>query len=216
MAGVDDTSELLDYMVSAIGEGSVTSGTTLEVAFLGTQILKDEGRDALTAAVNAEQQTQQKTLQSESPTLTSVGLFLTVALCSAFVGLAVVVWRMRKRRQQQWTEEVVMAARSREMSIMEQSNNEQRHPYGIDGPADYEDLVSVDPENPDKYSFDMGDNMKSELFGIHGGASSRGRMMPPAPPSESSEDDSWAQADATLASLGMRSSRANLDEIGEI
>ena len=210
---MDDTSEILDYMVSAIGKGTVTTGTTLQVAFLGTQIQKNEGRDALTAAINAEKQSQAK---DESPTLTTVGVFLIVALCLTFVGFLFVIWRMRKRRQQQWREEVVMATRSHEMAIMGQSNDELPQSYGIDGAVDCEDLVSVDPENPDKYSFDMGDNMKSALFGIHGDASPRGRMTRAAPPSESSEDDSWAQTEATLAPLEMRPTRVNLDEIGEI
>lgn len=203
-------------MVSAISKGTVTTGTTLKVSFLGTQIQKEEGRDALTAAVNAEQ--QQNQAQSQGQTFTAVGASLTAALSLAFVGLIFVIWRMRRRRQQQWREEVVMATRSHEMAIMGRSNNELPHNYGVEGAVDGDDVVSVNdfPDSQEKHSIDIGDNMKSNLFGIHGGASPRRMMTRSAPPSEASEDDSWAQTEATLASLNVRSSKVNVDETGEI
>jgi hypothetical protein len=215
VAGVDDTTELLDYMVSAIAKGTVTTGTTLQVAFLGTQIQKGEGRDALTAAVNADQKNEP---QNQSQSFTSVGASLAAALCLAFVGLLFVIFRMRRRRQQQWREEVVLATRSHEMAIMGRSNSELPHNYGIEGAVDGDDLVSVNtfPDSQEKYSFDMGDNMKSELYGIHGDASPRRMTKRSAPPSEASEDDSWAQTEATLASLNVSSSKVNVNETGEI
>jgi hypothetical protein len=217
VAGVDDTSELLDFMAQAISDGSVTMGTTLQVAFLGTQIQKDEGRDALNAAINAE---QAKTASAASANgFTSVGVILTSALCVAFVGFMIVIFRMRRRRHQQWREEVIMATRSHELAMMEEeANNEVPLEYDVDGAVDGQDLSVADfPDDQEKYTFDLGDNMKANMMGIHGEASQR-RNRISAPPSDSShsEDDSWAQADATLASLEVRSTRVNLDETAEI
>lgn len=220
MAGVDDTSELLDFMAQVISDGTVTMGTTLQVAFLGTQIQKDEGRDALNAAINAEQAKTASAAAANS--FTSVGVILTSALCVAFVGFMIVIYRMRRRRHQQWREEVIMATRSHELAMMEEEAiNELPMQYDIDGAADGQDLGSVvdfpDDQEKEKYTFDLGDNMKAGMMGIHGEASQRQNRMS-APPSDSShsEDDSWAQADATLASLEVRSTRVNLDETAEI
>jgi hypothetical protein len=217
VAGIDDTSELLDFMAKAISDGTVTMGTTLQVAFLGTQIQKDEGRDALNAAINAEQTKTSSAAATNG--FTSVGVILTSALCVAFVGFVVVIYRMRRRRHQQWREEVIMATRSHELALMEEANQELPMQYDIDGAVDGEDLVSVVefPDDQEKYTFDLGDNMKAGLMEIHGEASQRRNRLT-APPSDSShsEDDSWAQADATLASLEVRSTRVNLDETAEI
>ena len=212
VAGVDDTTELIDFMATAMSHGSVTVGTTMEVSFLGTQIQNNEPRDALNAAVNAIEQPA----QPKENNFTSVGVLLTVALCMAFVGLFLVIWKMRRRRHQYWREEVVMATRSQD-DIPLEYEVPQTYPtqYGIEkfdpleSPRQYgidnADLVSdgAFPEDQKEFTFDLGDRIKNELLGIHGGGGGGQRIMPGvAPPaSDSSEDDSWAQPDATLASL---------------
>jgi hypothetical protein len=190
VAGVDDVSELTDIIASSLSDGTVTKGTTMQVAFLGTQIETNEGRDSLNSAVNSAEKESISGSNSANQ-LTTMGMFLTIALCSAFAGLLIVIWRMRQRKQQQ----------IREAIAFEDNRS----------PEDNEHL-----DDSDDGLIDIGHSMKVELWNIHGGVSSPRRATPSASHSVASEEDSWAQADATLTPLGRHTKKMDMDEVGEI
>lgn len=117
--GVDDSTPLLNFIASSLSSGVVTASTSLQVSFLGTQIDPSSGgRDSLTAAVN---QNTPVVVEESNDTFTYVGILMTVALVCAFLGLVVVVWRMRQRRERMWRGEAVMATRAHEVYDMEEN-----------------------------------------------------------------------------------------------
>mmetsp|Transcript_21458 Transcript_21458/g.35534 ORF Transcript_21458/g.35534 Transcript_21458/m.35534 type:complete len:375 (+) Transcript_21458:232-1356(+) len=223
--GPDDPSTMVQFIASSLTNGVVTAGTSLQVAFLGTQIdPTNGGRDSLTAAINQDEPLADESASNDA--FTYVGILLTVALACAFVGLVAVVWRMRQRRQQRWREELIMTTDANTtldsggggaydttgIITLPQSDHEQRDTYDeSELPSQYgmENMV-IRPNHPGdlppaqgSYTFDLGDNMKLGVLGKHGGSSSRAKRAL-VEESEDSDVDSWAQTDATLGSLEVR------------
>mmetsp|Transcript_30018 Transcript_30018/g.44378 ORF Transcript_30018/g.44378 Transcript_30018/m.44378 type:complete len:395 (+) Transcript_30018:216-1400(+) len=237
--GPDDKNDMIDFIAHSIDDGIITSGSSLEAAFLGTQIL-DETNDVLPAINTIEISRNPTDKENVSKPFTSIGVVLVVGLTVAFIGLMFVVWRTRQRRKKWLRENVIMASNNhslnkeqpdiRDTQDTTDGSDEKEEPaevpqnFGLDCYAasdnsftDLDDVVVQDNNKP-SYEFDLGNSMKSSLFGVHG----QRRSTPFFPELESSsvadsDVDSWAQTDATIGSLDERISVVVGDgEVAEI
>jgi hypothetical protein len=216
--GPDDTTPLLNFITTSLSSGVVTATTSLQVAFIATHIDPTEGgRDSLAAPINEGT----PIALEEDGVFTYVGILLVVALVGAFLGLSLVVFRMRQRRQKAWREEAVMTRSQLESSfdegmIFDQGVDECRVAADEELPSQYglaQMVIHSDHDDDDSdglpeqgsYTFDLGDTMKWGVLGRHGGGSSRRNNRVAIPDEYSDSDvDSWAQTDATLGSLEVR------------
>lgn len=199
--GPSDSLEIIDFIAKQTELGAVDAGAPFRSAFLGIHV--DEGvagggngqagRDNLSSAINVPQIFQQE----DDGRLTSVGVLFVAGLCCAFVGVIMVAFRRRRyRRQEEFDYENEIRATS--------SSGEQ----AVDGDRQQRmDLLggNVDVQSSDdvRLSFDLADNMKSEMLNIHG-SPLQIRTVVLVDEHSDSDVDSWAQTDATLGSLEVR------------
>jgi hypothetical protein len=202
---------------------AVTATTdSLRVKFLGTELdygNSEPGRDNLPPAKNVVQVSFQA---PEDNTFTIVGIAIVVGMSLTVLALVVVIVRRRRRVkssfQHQEFQDEVKSENGTGSETFRLEDGQSPPPPGRD--LDGEILNDDDnlPESPDEfsreYNFDLGGWMKSELLGIHGESAisaqpSNGTAVPPPhSPSEDmlsdSDNDSWAQTEATIGSLELR------------
>jgi hypothetical protein len=212
--GADDTFSLVNFIANSISSGEVVAGSSLEAYFIGTHIdttgLTGDGREELNSNAINNEATTAAPLPTDN-TFTYIGGLMVAGLCAAFLGFLFVIYRMRQRRQKAWREEAVMATLSRDQEqqeIQEQYRKDRVIQLPLRDEEDLDELPSrygIDDEDSqqhsEQHSYDLGSNMKTSLFAVHGSRSRR--LDPPAKVDDSydSDVDSWAQTDATVGSL---------------
>lgn len=221
IVGLDDYLDTVALIAQQMNANAVTATTdSLRVKFLGTELSYGNftpGRDNLTPAKNVVQVSFQA---PDDNTFTIVGIAIVAGMSLTVLALVFVIVRRRRRvkssfQHQEFQDEVKSENDTGSETLRLEDG--QSPPPGRD--VDGEILNDDDnlPESPDEfsreYNFDLGGWMKSELLGIHGESAitaqpSYGTAVPPPPPSEEmlsdSDNDSWAQTEATIGSLELR------------
>lgn len=223
--GPDETIELVGFIADSINDGTVTSGTSLQAKFLGTEIevRNDKLPDPIRAQMDSVVQAR------EDRNITVVGGLLASALAVSMIGFIFTIYKLRHKRRMEWSsrgEHVIMATKSEDqnggggrrryrrtlddINQLQNQGEQERHAQPNQQIFDLDCLPSnfvgkygaVEQETTTQqpYKFELGDNMKSSLFEIHGNI-----VLPHHADDISESDiDSWAQTDATLGSLDGR------------
>lgn len=217
MSGPDDSSELVSFVASSINGGYATAGTSMNAVFLGTHIDtgSNAGRDNLASPINSANEQQQAAPRDD--TFTFVGVLMVVALCCAFMGLAFIIFRLRRRRQQVWREEEAFMQSQDESGGGAGAESARSPNSAVELPSAYGDFTDFTseglPEPEEEYQFDLGDSMKMGVLGVHSDQRTMfSRRYQPSEPDES-DVDSWAQTDATIGSLDVRIAMGETSEI---
>lgn len=215
-----DTLDTLDLIASQLGSGEVTNWSDgVTVLFLGDELdYNTPGRDDLPPAISLPEGYNSA---EQKNTFTTVGVTILVGLLVTLIGVIFVIVRRRRR----------VRALNAHQSLEDDGNSLDDIQQDAKGSRDLDGDIAVDenrnfavnensqdivlpndltPPNPrdtccDGYQFDLGGWMKSELIGVHGedairASPSRGEL----PEENDSDNDSWAQTEATLGSLELR------------
>lgn len=214
--GPEDPAALVDTIATKFADGTLTTDTTLRTSFLGTTIDQDSitgGRDNLPPAVNTPDQPVQ--IDEGGRRFTPIGVLLILGLALAVVGVLFVLLRLRRRRSEQLRQDAIMATRSHEQDFgvedelkldpTDLSNFDRGFPDGgLSDDTGVGPLASPPSDFENKYTFDVGNLMKNELFGVHGHRQDGSKKDLDESDLSESDVDSWAQTDATLGSIEHR------------
>ena len=191
-----------------------------QTQYLGAEveIPPESGLDTITPAIS---QPENPRLQSDNKNMTAMGGFLAGGLIAAVIGMALVLFR--KRRRQRYLGDsgaAVSKSMGDEESVQVHVSvmpDEHRPPSLPASRRDEPDLPVRNYEGGiyQNYKFDLADSFKNEITGKYGGSSENNSssngpssmpVVPPYPMEESSDSevDSWAQTEGTVGSLEER------------
>ena len=201
-----DTLEIIAY---ELGSGAVTDLSDVTVLFLGDELDDNtSGRDNLPPAISLPESFD--SAEQKDNTLTAVGMAIIVGLTLAFIGVILVIVRRRRRGLKL----------NAHQSLEDDGNSVDDIQHVAKGLRDLDgdiaanekrdilpnELTPTDPRHTccSGYQFDIGDWMKSELIGVHGENAIKTSTSKGEQGEYDSDNDSWAQTDATLGSLELR------------
>jgi len=201
----------LDGLITAVGDslisGTVTQGTELRTAFLGTELAASasEGKNNIAPAINDFSYE----IPEKDNDFTALGGLLCAGIVLAFVGLLAVIYRRRRRSSSEARDleldedgKVVHQSAALGNTIASEDDKYKR--------AFKEEVMSDGTPAPEefdeRYTFDIGETLRNNLMNLHGQTSVRSfrRMGVEIDSDMESAEDSWAQTDATLGSLENR------------
>lgn len=199
-----NTLDTLELIARQLSSGAVTTWSDVTVLFLGDELdYNTSGRDYLPPAISMPEGFN--AAEQQNNTLTTVGIAILAGLTLALIGVISVIVRRRRR---------AVRALDAHQSLEDDGKSDAKGSRDFDGDIAMNEEDNNLPNNlslpdPDDsfcggYQFDLGGWMKSELLGIHGenaitASPSRGDQ-----PESDSDNDSWAQTEATLGSLELR------------
>lgn len=207
-----DTLDTLDLIASQLGSGEVTNWSDgVTVLFLGDELdYNTPGRDDLPPAISLPEGYNSA---EQKNTFTTVGVTILVGLLVTLIGVIFVIVRRRRR----------VRALNAHQSLEDDGNSVDDIQQDAKGSRDLDGDIAVNenredialpndltlPDHHDTccdgYQFDLGGWMKSELIGVHGEDAIRASPSRGEQPEEiDSDNDSWAQTEATLGSLELR------------
>jgi hypothetical protein len=201
--GTPNTLDTLEHIALQLNSGAVTQGSDVAVFFLGEELDYDSpGRDNLPPAISVPEN-DVHTEKQENNTFTSVGIAIVVGLVITVLALIFVIYQRRQRSVRaldahQTLEDGAKSVDDMQLpSDLSDLEDEDRDKTGT--------LTLPDASMPDQtveYEFDLGGWNKSELIGIHGDNAITASAS--NQPESDSDNDSWAQTEATIGSLELR------------
>ena len=218
-----DLPDVADYIESVLNSADFTNSTDYMTKYLGkpeVDVAATGNGDSLSGANSIQEQIAAH-LPEGRRTVTIVGGLLVAAFCLAFVGLFMILYRRRKK---------YLRDRDLQLAISKSDDHHQFHhrqTSSDEGPGKTlepqttsedlaENLEDDDSrgnpiEYPNNITFDLGNNFKSQLMGVHGrSAAQKSHLMNPFGRQSSidaaseSDADSWAQTDGTIGSLELQ------------
>lgn len=214
IVGLDDTLDTVAHMAQQMNADAVTASTeTIRVKFLGTELDygTNTGRDNLPPAKNV---VSEPFTQPQDNGFTLIGVAIVAGLCLTVIGLVVVIVRRRRKGKATFGHQEFQDEIKSELDTGSETRVEHPAPgRDANGNPIEDDDDDTLPESPDdfsgnKYNFDLGGWMKSELIGIHGDTTITAQPSRGPPSADEalsdSDNDSWAQTEATIGSLELR------------
>lgn len=204
--GGGDPSELESFIQENLG--SLGTNENYEVAYLGSQLDTGavdagsaSGNMTAPAPVNKAERSVQPNNRGKR-TVTFVGGLLVAGFLAAFLGLFFVLYRRRQKFLA--AQDVEIALSKSDLDTDDASlRNRRDNSRGMrpNGELEIGDEYDDDYGNGN-YTFDLGSNMKNELFNIHGRAGDAPRQYGIGIEETSdSDNDSWAQTDGTITEI---------------
>lgn len=206
-----DTLDTLELIARHLSSGAVTQLSDVTVLFLGEKLDNNtSGRDNLPPAISIPESFN--SAEQQNNMFTTVGIAILAGLTLTLFGV-IFVFVQRRRH--------AVRALDAHQSLEDDGKSVDDVQHDAKGSRDLDgdiamneneevilpnDLTLNDPHDTccGGYQFDLGGWMKSELIGIHGenaitASPSKGEQL-----ESDSDNDSWAQTEATLGSLELR------------